>query len=148
MTAESNALLAYGTTLQRCDESAATNPMDVGELLSLKGAGVEVGKLDVTHMGSPDGFKEKQAGLADRTDLVAELQFVPDDPMQETLQDDAETVPQPKRFWKIVWPPLDNPSGTYTFEGFVSKFEPGAPSPEGKLTATLTLVITGKGTRS
>lgn len=143
---ETNGLSGFGTVLSRGDETGASY-LPIGEIQKVSGGGVEVDMYESGHMQSPDGFEEVVAGMAKRSPLVVELNFVPDDTMQDLLMDDAETVPQLKRYWKVQYPPSAAPTGTYTFQGYVKKFDPAAPY-RGKMTATLTIELSGKGSRS
>ena len=102
---ETKARGGYGTLLQRGGTLVSDPYVTVGEVVKLSGGGVEVGEDDGTHMQSDDGHYEGVPLMAKVAPIVAEIHFAPDDTMQDTLQDDAETVPQPKRFWKVTWPP-------------------------------------------
>lgn len=69
-----NAIVAVGGKLQVDIASVFT---DVVEIVSIQGPDIEVGTIDVTHLQSPNQFKEFIAGLGDGGTLVCEGNFTP-----------------------------------------------------------------------
>lgn len=91
--------------------------------------------VDATHLESPDGWAEFIAGLKTASDCTFEMNWVPalDDPMLAAFN--AE-----KGDYQCLFP-----SGTLAmrFTGVVTNFTPGEVSPEGKLSASVTIKPSG-----
>lgn len=91
--------------------------------------------VDATHLESPDGWAEVIGGLKTASDCTFDMNWVPaiNDPMLAAFN--AE-----KGEFQCLFP-----SGTLAmrFAGIVTNFTPGEVSPEGKLSASVTIKPTG-----
>lgn len=141
------ALSGYGLQLQRGGTASTDAYVAVAEVIDFDLSGVTVTELDASNMDSPNGFKEKKAGMADLGSITFDVNWNPDTSSHGTLLTDAETVPQPNRYWKVLWPPSSAPTETWVLYGFVKKFSPKAPH-DGKMTASLEIALSGKATRT
>lgn len=133
----SDALSAMGTYLTR-------NGVEIAEVTDIGGPGFEVDVLDVTHLRSPNFWREKIGGLKDGGEVTLTLNFIPNNPTHAAatglLAAFAGSKSAPIDAYALVFP--DDDATTWEFPGFVSGYEPGA-SYEDKLTADVTITISG-----
>lgn len=145
--AANTGLSGFGTVLSRGGTAIGDAYTAIADVIDLNHGGYKVTELDATHLTSPSGVKESIPGMVDPGQFDFDLNWNPDTATHDTLQDDVTTVPQTVRYWKVEWAPSSAPSETWRFQGYVSKYAPKAPH-DGKMTAALTLKVTGPITRS
>lgn len=145
--AANTGLAAYGTTLSRGGTAIGDAYTEIADVVDLKPSGLTVTTLDASHLTSPSGVKESIPGMLDPGQWDLELSWNQGTSTHDTLLDDITTVPQTVRYWKIVFAPSSSPSATWKSLGYVSKFQVGAPH-DGKLTASVTIKLSGPVTRS
>ena len=78
----SNARLGYGTILKRRIATSPLTYQELAEIHHITGPTLKRDVPDVTHMKSPDGYKEFLAGLKEGGDVTIEGNWVPDDATQ------------------------------------------------------------------
>ena len=132
-----NAIPAFGATLKKGTTAIA-------EVLDISGPNLSRATIDATSHGSTGGWKEYLAGVKDGGEVSFTVQYVPTNSTHDastgllSLLDDTT----PSTF-SLVFP--DSGSTTWTFNGWVTAFHPSAPV-EGKLTAAVTIKVTGQPT--
>ncbi len=129
----SNANIGYDSTFG----IESTTPDDyvvVAEVVSITPPAMQRDTIDVTHLKSPDSYKEFIAGLSEGGDASIGLNFVPSATDALVAAFDAGAGK-----FQITFP-----NGvTMTFEGIVTSYELGEISLD-KMSATLTIKATGK----
>lgn len=122
------AIEGFGTTV-------TLNSAAVAELLSVTGPTFAGETIDVTHMESTEGFREKIAGLVDAGQLELELQYTK--AQYNTIQAlMRQTIP-----FEVTLPD----DSTFEGEGHITALGVAVPLDD-KITQTVTLDITGKPT--
>lgn len=133
--------IGYGAKLKGGSTAAAiTATVALAGISNLPPPAFSREKIDVTHTESPDGFKEYIPGMSDPGDVTLDLNWVAgnatDDYFLELQSEKAA------RLFEILFTQV-TPNRTCTFRGFLTGYEPGVPV-DGKMTATVTLAVTGK----
>ncbi|MDS9467348.1 phage tail tube protein [Paracoccus sp. MBLB3053] len=108
----------------------------VAEVSRITPAGWSRNTVDATHLASPDGFAEFIAGLKTATDCTFDVNWIPvvSDPLLAAFE-------AGKGDFELIFP---SGSVAMQFTGIVTAFAPGEISPEGKLTASVTIKPSGK----
>ncbi len=127
----------FGTTLIRDPLGAGVGPDTIIEVTSLSGATITRDTMDLTHMLSPDGYKEFAGALADGGEVTIEGHFLPGDATQQLIISDMTGA---NVTWRIAWP--DTGSTTWTFSAFPTNYSPTVPH-DGKMTFSATLKVSG-----
>lgn len=137
-----SAIQAVGTLLGVEDSSSPGTYTTLAGVVSIQGPGVSRDVLDATELASTGGWREKIAGLKDGGDLTLELHYVPDNAAHGDAGDGllATLAAGTVYNFQISWP--DTSTTLWQFAALVSNFSPSA-SPDGKLTASVTLSISG-----
>ncbi|MBD9528381.1 phage tail tube protein [Paracoccus sp. PAR01] len=111
---------------------------DTAEVKNITLPGWTRNTVDVTHLQSPDGWAEFIAGLKTASDCTFTINWVPaiSDPLVTAFE-------AGKGEFQIAFP-----SGTLAmqFAGIVTNYTPGEISPEGALSAQVTIKPSGKPT--
>lgn len=97
--------------------------------------------VDVTSLDSPGHTREFMPGLIDRGDCTLEILWVPGDPTDDVIREmmaERET-----RLIEVSFPQIASPVPTCSFRAFLTGYEPGGVTPEGEMTASITLKVTG-----
>ncbi|WP_312530212.1 phage tail tube protein [Paracoccus sp. (in: a-proteobacteria)] len=106
------------------------------EVTRVTPAGWTRNTVDATHLESPDAYAEFIAGLKTGSDCTFDVNWVPDaaDPLLAAFEAGSG-------YFQLTFP-----SGTVAlqFKGIVTAFAPGEISPEGKLSASVTIKPSGK----
>lgn len=141
----SNALSSFATLLKIGDGATPTeNFTTIAEVRDISGPKLELGTEEVTHHGSPGGWKEFVGTLLDAGEVTFDLNFIPTEPTHNpTTGLIADMKNRVKRNFKLVFP--DGGATTWTFAALVTGFEPDEPV-EGSLSAAVTLKLTGQPT--
>lgn len=135
MTA-STAISAYGVTLTRDG-----NP--IAEITKLTSPALTLETIDVTSHASDDYFREYIAGLLDGGEVSLEGNFIySDSDGQIGLYSDM--LAKTKQTFIITFPTAI--TATWTFYAYVTKFQTGDFTPDGKVSFSVSLKITGKPT--
>lgn len=108
----------------------------LAEVARITPAGWSRNTVDATHLESPDGWAEFIAGLKTGSDCTFDVNWIPavSDPLLTAFEaGDGE--------FQLLFP-----SGTVAmqFAGIVTEFKPGEVSPEGKLSASVTIKPSGR----
>lgn len=131
----------YGVKLQIEDVGNPGTFLDAAELLSLTFPDLTKDIIDSTHASSPDKYREKIAGLKDGGEVSAEINYTQTDYelYLAAFELDAATN------FKIELPD-DNYSTTQPTFAFAAHITglPGDVPSDDKVTASITLTITGK----
>lgn len=116
--AATQAVLGYGTLLQKGDVATATNFATIAEVRSIDGPKMTKDRKEVTHMLSPDGYREYIGGLKDGGEVTFTCNFVPSDATQDAATGlIADFTGNVKRYYRITWP--TTPAYTSTFQAEV-----------------------------
>ena len=137
---ESEAMLGYGSVFQIATETSPDSYVDMAEVISITPPSANVDQVDVTHMQSPNRYREFIDGLIDGGEASFDINFVPGNSADD-------------RIWELLaLPPGTNhrrncrisfPNGTtWTFLGTLTGYEPDVPVDD-KMTATVTFKVSG-----
>ena len=132
---ETNAQIGIGATLG-IKAASASDYTSVAEVTRVTPAGWTRNTVDATHLQSPDAYAEFIAGLKTASDCTFDVNWVPtvSDPLLAAFEAGTGEFQ------------LTFPSGTVAlqFKGIVTAFAPGEISPEGKISASVTIKPSGK----
>jgi len=129
----SNAISAYGIHLEM-------DGTEIAEVKDISGPGLNLNTTDVTaHDGS--GWREFVATILDAGEITFDINYVPTDGTHDATSGllsvmEAQTLES----FELIFP--DAGTTTWSFSGYVTGFEPGAPV-DGALTASVTIRISG-----
>lgn len=147
--AESRARLGYGTLLERRISADGVSPevwQLIAERVSIGGPSMSRDAPDVTHMDSPNGWREFIPGLKDAGELTVEGNFVPDDPSQNGETGLlSEFYSDVRARWRITFPLTGSPAVQWEMSGIMTGFELDMPVDD-KLAFTATVKISGEPT--
>jgi Lambda phage tail tube protein, TTP len=112
----------------------------LSEVKSITPPSIDVDQVEVTHMQSPNRFREFISGLLDGGEASFEMNFIPgstsDDRLFELLN--LPTGVSRRRAMRISYP-----NGvTWSFDGELTGYEPDVPFDDA-MTATVTIKVTG-----
>jgi predicted secreted protein len=136
----STALLGYGSVFQIVSDSSPDLYVELAEIKSITPPSISVDQVEVTHMQSPNRYREFISGLLDGGEASFEMNFIPgstsDDRLFELLN--LPTGVSRRRACRISYP-----NGvTWSFEAEVTGYEPDIPFDDA-MTATVTLKVSG-----
>jgi predicted secreted protein len=136
----SNALLGYGSVFEIVSDSSPDLFVALAEVKSITPPSIDVDQVEVTHMQSPNRYREFISGLLDGGEASFEMNFVPgstsDDRLFELLN--LPTGVSRRRACRISYP-----NGvTWSFDAEVTGYEPDVPFDDA-MVATVTLKVTG-----
>jgi len=137
---DSGALLGYGSVFQIVSDSSPDLYVELAEIKSITPPSVDVDTVEVTHMQSPNRYREYISGLQDGGEASFEMNFIPgstsDDRLFELLN--LGVGVSRRRACRISYP-----NGvTWSFNAEVTGYEPDVPFDDA-MTATVTLKVTG-----
>lgn len=135
---------AYGAALNLGDGAGVENFTAIAQCSNISGPGLEVNVLDVTSHDSPNGWREKIAGLKDGGEVTLTIHYDPANATHDAttgLLDEFRSGRVSN--YQMVFP--DAASTMWEFAALVSRFEPRAPV-DGALTADVRVTITGEPT--
>lgn len=142
--AQSTATAAFGTLLKVGDGGGPEAFTTLAEVTSISGPALSMDTIDVTHMESPDDFREMIPSFKSGGEVTVELNFLPANATQDaTTGILADFNSRTLRNFQIVW--TDAGNTTWAFSAYVTGFEPSAPVDD-KLSASMTLTISGNPT--
>ena len=132
------ATIGLGVVLKQGDGESSEAFTDFGlEIVSTGTVGITRDAIEATHMQSPNGYAEMIAGLKRSTEFSMEFNWVPAN--TGTIQTAIEAA---AGNWQMLFPD----ASTVTVAGFISGFEIGSITPEGKMTGSATFTPSGKAT--
>lgn len=138
----SNATSSQGVFIER----GVGSPLvfsTIAEVTSINGPTDAAEEIDVTHLLSPNGYREFLQSFKDAGEVPLEMNFLPGDASQDELTGLRQAyVAGTVDTYRINYP---SASKTCTFLAFVKTFPVSAQVGE-KLSATATLRITGEPT--
>lgn len=137
MTA-SAAMIGYGTTVHVETSAGSGTYTKLGEVTSVTPPNESVDEVEVTHMESPNRYKEYVQGLIDPGDISVEINYIPGDATDDFIV--AWRTSGETRNMKFTYP---NAAGV-TFPAFVKGYQPSIGGPSGKMSATLTCKVAGE----
>lgn len=120
-------IIGYGSTF-------AVGTSELTEVVSIKWGGIEVGKADLTHMASTNGFKEFTPGLAESKEVEIELQY--NDATVITLT----ALVRISSDYTITYPD----GAMWTFNGFLTKLNVPEVKTEDAIIITASFQPTGE----
>lgn len=133
--------IGYGVTLMvGATTAAVTATVLLGGLTNVPPPSFSREAIEVTNQSSPDATKEYIPGLRDPGELSMELNWEPGNATDDVLQ--TMTDENAPRYFEEVFTQV-TPNRIVSFYAFLTGYEPGVPV-EGKMTATITLRVTGK----
>lgn len=131
------ARIGYGSLFKIWNSSLSPAAYEtMGEVTNITPPSKQKDQIDATHMQSPNRQREFIAGLTDPGEAGITVNFVPGSATDERLREldeSGETVEM-----QIVFPN----SVTWTFEAFVSGYQPDVPVDD-KMTAEVTFKVSG-----
>lgn len=134
----SQATSGMGTILRR-------NGIEIAEVKDIDGPGFESDNPEVTHLRSPDYWREFIGGLKDGSELTFKVNFLPSNATHNAatglLSGFAGSGTIPTDTWQMVFP--DPAATTWTLYGPIKSFKTGAQTDKG-LEAEVTVKLTGK----
>jgi hypothetical protein len=136
----SNALLGYGSVFMIVSDSSPDLYVPLAEVKSITPPSADVDQVEVTHMQSPNRYREFISGLIDGGEASFEMNFIPgstsDDRIFELLN--LPVGVSRRRSCRIEFPN----SVSWTFDAEITGYEPTVPFDDA-MTATVTLKVTG-----
>lgn len=129
---------SIGTTLTLKGTNGASDTL-IGHLTSIGEIGLENEEIDVTDLDSEGDFKEYIAGSRDAGEVSISGNLVADSVINTIygLADTRDVVP-----WEVTYPT----GAKWGFNAFVKSFKDGEKTPDGLLTFTSGLRVSGKPT--
>jgi hypothetical protein len=133
--AASSATIGYGAILKK----GATA---IAEVVSISGPGLSRDTTEVTHLTSDDNAKEFIGGMVDGGEVSFEINYLPGNTTHQTLITDLYTTGAAT--YTIVL--TDGSSSEWTFSAIVTGFELNGLETSGKISANVSMKVTGKPT--
>lgn len=133
----SEAISGMGTALRR-------NGVEIAEVFDISGPEFTSEVIEVTHLKSPDYWREKIGGLKDGGDLTFSVNFILGNATHNAatglLSAFAGSTSPPFDEWEVVFPDVSNT--TWTVYGPITGFTTGATIDD-KLQAEITVSLSG-----
>lgn len=134
---QSEAVIGMTTKFQRnTGTEQAPDWVDVAEVYNIAGPGMTRETVEVTHYGSPDGYREKIAGLRDAGQLTFTMNFRNDNYLVIKGDFDSDERVQ----YQVVLP--DEDETKMTFWGLVTECPLTVPEGD-RITTDVTIEISG-----
>lgn len=132
--------LGYGAKFQTGNGSSPESFTDLAYVTSITPPNMSRDAIDVSHMQSPDAWREFIAGMKDAGEVTLELNFKPGGTaflaMLAEFNTASASATQTRR---VLWT-----GGSYLeFEGFLTGFEPETPMDD-KQVASATFKVSGR----
>lgn len=134
-------VLGFGALLKIANDSSPATYVTIGKINSLSGPGIARDAVEVTHMQSPNGYREFIPGLKDGGEVTAEINFLPADAGLTTLL--AQLDDSQLSACKITLP--TTPAYEWSFDAIVTGLPVEIPMDD-KMTMEVTLKVSGKPT--
>lgn len=137
-----DAISARGTLLKMHDGVSTYNP--IAKVISITGPGLSLDLEDATDHDSPGGWEEVVATILRSGEVTFDIHHLPASATHGATTGLIKVMKDRlKRSFQLVF--SDSGATTWTFDAYVSGFESAAPH-DGKLTASVTVKITGQPT--
>lgn len=137
------ARIGWGGKLLVSSDLTEANLVQLSEVRDVNFPQIETDEHEVTHLQSPNRFKEFIAGLKDGGEFTATLNYVPGGATDILLTDALGST---NRKVRIVIPD-DSGTGTadwnWTCTAFVKRYAPDSMEPNAPITATVTFRVGG-----
>lgn len=124
----SDGMSGFGTTLSGASVGTIAN------ITNVEIPGMEVNNIDISTMGSPDGWKEFVAGMKDAGEITLGLLY--EASQHDTIQSALGGAPED---WTITLPD----TSTFVCPGYISRLGITIPMDDG-ITQDATIKLTGK----
>lgn len=131
---KSQAMHGLGTVFNRWNATGSAWEQ-IAEITSIGGPGKSKDTIEVTHLNSPDKYREYIGGLKDGGDLPLSMNYTEATYDKMNLDFEADEAQQ----YQIVL----TDQKTFEFEGFVTELSLGIDTGD-KISADCTIKITGK----
>lgn len=131
---QSQAVIGMTTVFQRSDGVGGWDA--IAEVYNIAGPGMTRETVEVTHYGSPSGYREKIPGLRDAGTLTFTMNFRKD--TYSTIKNDFESEDVVQ--YRVILP--DEETTTMTFYGLVTELPLTVPEGD-RITCDVTIEITG-----
>jgi hypothetical protein len=131
-----NTYIASQTTIG-LKKSGDSDYATVAQVISFGGPTFQVASIETTNLS--DTAKKYRPGIVDSGEMKFEINFDPADTGHSGLKTLIESPAVAS--WQITFP--TSPATTFTFDGFPTGMEITGGGPEEKVTASLTIKITG-----
>jgi hypothetical protein len=139
---ESQADAAFGTLLKAGDGGAPEVYSTLGEIVSVGGPEIERETIDVTHMESPDKFREFIGSLKDGGEVEVGVNLLVDPAGAFMTKIEALIDDDDRSNFLIAFP--DDNATNWQFSGLLTNFAKDDAEVDGKLGASYTLKVSGK----
>lgn len=140
--AASEATIGWGGEVHLSTDNTATNLTELVEVVSFGLPDEDVDEVEVTHLKSPNRYKEFIAGLADRGSVEVTLNYVPGS-ATDTLISAARAAGDTRAVKFVIPDQTGAPAWEISTFAFVQGYARGPVSAGDKIEATLRLRITG-----
>jgi len=138
-----NAALGHGSKFEIVSDSSPDLYVALEEVRSITPPTLTLDTIDVTHMESPNRYRERISGLIDPGEASVEINYVPgattDDRLRELLNLPSSATRT--RAMRISFPN----GATMSFLAEVSSYEPTVPVDDA-MTATVNFLVSGQPT--
>lgn len=135
------AVQSMGTYLRR-------NGTEIAEVTNIGGPSFKADTIEATHLRSPGFWREFIGSLKDGGELTFDINMILANPTHNAATGVLSTFNSngaaARDIWDIVFP--DAASTVWTFGGFITGYEVNDLAIDGKLSATITVKISGKPT--
>lgn len=145
--AASEASIGWGGEVHLSTDLTTANLVELVEVVSFGLPDAQVDEVEVTHLKSPDRYKEFIAGLADRGSVEVTLNYVPGSTTDTTIS--AARADGTTRAVRFVVPAQDGtPAWQIDTFAFVQGYARGPVTAGDKMETTVRLRITGDQTEA
>lgn len=136
----STATLGFGTLLKKGDGGTPEIFTTIFEVIEIGEIAAKADFVEVTHMESPNSFKEYIQGLKDGGSISFKVNFIAGNATHTGLVDDQDAGTS--RNWKIVLPASQS-NATFSFSGAVESFSV-SPALDNKISCSFSIKVSGK----
>jgi len=136
----SQALLGYGSQFEIVSDSSPDAYVPMAEIKSITPPSADVDQVEVTHMQSPNRYREFISGLIDGGEVSFEMNFIPGSTSDSRIFEllNLPVGASRRRACRISFPN----GRTWFFDAEVTGYEPDVPFDDA-MTATVTLKVSG-----
>jgi len=134
------AMLGYGSVFEIVDDNSPDLFVPMAEVKSITPPSIKVDQVEVTHMQSPDRYREFISGLMDGGEASFEMNFVPGNASDLRL---FQLLNLPVGVSRRRACRISFPNGrTWSFNAEVTGYDPTVPF-DSVMTAKVTMKVTG-----
>lgn len=133
----SDAEIGYGTKFQRSNGASPAVWTSWGEVTSITPPALTKGVTDVTHMDSPERYREFISTLRDAGQVTVEMNLVPGSASEVAIL--ADYASNDAFTYRVLFPS----TVAWEFSAIVTDYSTSVPLDD-KMTATVTLKVTGE----